>query len=83
MLENITKNLRGLVAEDDSFSLGRLGFWVAFLPAIHIWLLGDDIKMYHFYTLVIFLAYNFSKKIPLFIKLIQAWKSNKEVKEAV
>lgn len=77
--------LRGLIAEDDYISLGRVGFWLVFIPAVWIWLFRtQDIWVYHFYTLVVFLLYNFSKKIPLFIALIKAWKcsdSKEEIKE--
>lgn len=69
------KFLKGLISEGESASLGRVGFWLVFIPAIWIWLFKtQDIWVYHFYTLVVFLMYNFSKKIPLFIALIKAWK---------
>lgn len=76
-MSNIWKFLRGLVAEDDSASLGRIGLWLVLVPAIYVWLYKtQDIWIYHFYTIVIFLMYNFSKKIPLFIELLKAWKGN-------
>ena len=57
-----------------TLSLGRLGFWLAFIVALYLWAVGNDIKMYHFYTLCIFLLYNFSKKAPIFIQVIKAIK---------
>jgi len=67
--------IKGLIAEDSSASLGRVGFWLVLVPAVYTWLYKtQDIQVYHFYTILIFLAYNFSKKIPLFIALIKAWK---------
>lgn len=69
------KFLRGLFAEDETASLGRVGFWFVFITAVYTWLYKtQDIYVYHYYTLVVFLMYNFSKKIPLFIALIKAWK---------
>lgn len=67
--------LKGLVSEDSSIaSLGRIGFWIVFVLALQIWYTGNDIKEYHFYTIILFFAYNFSKKLPLFIDLIKAFR---------
>lgn len=53
-------------------SMGRISWWIAFLPAIHIWasgkgLLSDgealkDISPNHLNVLVMLAAYNFGKK---------------------
>lgn len=62
---------------DEGFSLGRVAFWVVLFTAIPIWQNCDmDIKMYHFYTLLILLIYNCYKKLisPMTVKVIKAWK---------
>lgn len=59
----------------EGFSLGRVSFWLVLCTAIPIWKTCDkDIATYHFYTLGVLLLYNCYKKIPMFIKLIKAWK---------
>ena len=72
---DIWDNIRPLLCENGGgFSLGRIGLWLTLTPAIHIWWNNGDIKENHLYVLGFFLLYNSYKKIPMFIKLIKAWK---------
>lgn len=67
--------LRPLVCESDSgFSVGRISLWLSLFPALRLWWTGEDIQIHHLYTLGFLLLYNGYKKIPMFIKLIKAWK---------
>lgn len=70
-----------LFCENNELSIGRTCLWLLMIPAIYIWLTCKDIGIYHFYTIGIFLAYNFSKKIPQFISLIKAWKGTDTAQE--
>ena len=49
-------------------STGKVAWWIAFLPAVGIWIAGKgeaikDISPNHFNTLVFLAAYNFGKKV--------------------
>ena len=83
MFKKLFNFVSPLYCENDSLSLGRVAFWMLLSPALKIWVQGDEIKTYHFYTIVIFLVYNFSKKVPLFISLIEAWKGIAPTKNIV
>lgn len=77
-------HIRPLLCENGGgFSVGRIGLWVILIKCLTIWevvidakneIIVTDIPPYLFYTLVVFTLYNMYKKIPMFIKLIQAWK---------
>ena len=64
-----------LVCENGSgMSIGRMSLWLTLLPALRLWWGGNDIQIHHLYALGFLLLYNGYKKIPMFIKLIKAWK---------
>jgi hypothetical protein len=66
-------------------SLARVSWWLAFLPAVGIWIYGrgfiekgnpvTDISPNHFNTLVFLAAYNFGKKVADVVKLAVAGKN--------
>lgn len=79
----------GLLMEKDSenmwtISLGRVSFWLAFLPALYIWLSGQgllndgmsvkDISPNHLTMLLTLAGYNFGKKIADTVKNV--WGKN-------
>ena len=71
--------IRPLLCENsDGMSLGRIGLWLTLAPAMHLWWNEQDIKENHLYVLGFFLCYNMYKKIPMFIKLIHAWRGTNE-----
>lgn len=57
-----------------NMSIGRMGLWCTLIPAIMIWLGGNDIKTHHLWVLGFFIAYNSYKKMDMFIDLIKAWR---------
>ena len=61
--------------KDKNLSIGRVGLWVCLIPAVFIWVGGDDIKAHHMYALGFFLFYNGYKKMDMIVDLIKAWKS--------
>lgn len=76
----------GLIMEKDEstgkyvVSLGRLAFWITFLPAIYIWIYGGgklingvdtrDIADNHLKILIIIMGYNFGTKITNVVKAV-------------
>jgi hypothetical protein len=78
--------LGGLIMERDEttgkyvISLGRLAFWVTFIPAIYIWIYGGgklidgvdtrDIADNHLTVLTLLLGYNLGTKITNTIKIL-------------
>ena len=78
--------LGGLIMERDEttgkyvISLGRLAFWITFIPAIYIWIYGGgklvngvdtrDIADNHFKVLVLLMGYNLGTKITNTIKVL-------------
>lgn len=50
---------------DWDFSLGRIAFWMCFLPAFYFWLFKDtDIHSSHLQMLYVMVTYNLAKKVP-------------------
>lgn len=71
----ISGYLRPLLCDNGGgFSLGRLALWLTLAPALNTWWSGQDIKENHLYVLGFLLIYNSYKRMPMFIKLIRAWK---------
>jgi hypothetical protein len=79
----------GLLMEKNSegmwtISLGRVSFWLAFIPALVIWVNGDgnledgvslkDISPNHLTVLLTLAGYNFGKKVADTVK--QVWGKN-------
>jgi hypothetical protein len=79
----------GLLMEKNSdgvwtISLGRVSFWLAFLPALVIWVSGNgaleegvslkDISPNHLTVLLTLAGYNFGKKVADTVK--QVWGNN-------
>ncbi|MCK5601471.1 hypothetical protein KAR91_06375 [Candidatus Pacearchaeota archaeon] len=62
--------------KDKNMSIGRVSLWATLIPAVYLWWKGQDIQTHHLYALGFLLLYNGWKKIPMFIKLINAWKGN-------
>lgn len=64
--------------KDKEMSIGRMLTWLAFIPALHIWWNGEDVKPHHLYVLGFLLLYNFSKKLTTIIgpaiDLIKAYR---------
>jgi len=44
-------------------SVGRVSWWMAFIPALQIWIGGGDIKEHHLTILLVLAGYNLGKKI--------------------
>lgn len=55
-------------------SIGRMSLWLTLTPALRLWWTGEDIQINHLYALGFLFLYEGYKKIPMFIKLIKAWK---------
>lgn len=83
--------LGGLIMEknDDGLyvvSIGRVAWWMAFLPAIGIWIAGGgkldagdavkDISPNHFNMLVLLAGYNFGKKLTDTVKALFGKKTD-------
>ena len=59
--------------DDYVISVGRVAWWLAFLPAVYIWVSGGgtldagealkDISPNHFNILVVLAGYNYGKKV--------------------
>lgn len=90
MRRKILQLLGGLIMEKNEdglyvISIGRVAWWMAFLPAIGIWIAGGgkldagdavkDISPNHFNMLVLLAGYNFGKKITDIAKVIFSKKS--------
>lgn len=55
--------MKSLIMENGKISLGRVSYWLAFLPSLYIWVyLGKDIQPNHLMLIMTLLAYNFGKK---------------------
>lgn len=86
---NLTHILGGLIMEKGedgtwTVSIGRVAWWVAFIPAVIIWIHNGqldpskamkDIAPNHFNTLVFLAGYNFGKKLTDTAKVIFAPKN--------
>lgn len=60
--------------DDGGMSIGRMSLWLTITPALKLWWTGADIQINHLYALGFLFLYEGYKKIPMFIKLIKAWK---------
>ncbi len=65
--DGLVKCLGALVMEHNGISwvvsIGRVSWWLAFGPALYIWVWQNkDIASNHYALLLILVAYNFSKK---------------------
>ena len=71
------KNDKG---EYTNVSLGRISFWICFLPALYIWIWGTgDIQPSHLQMLYITATYNLMKKATWFGN-IQTQNSRVEIR---
>ena len=63
-----------------NLSLGRVSFWIVFIPAVYIWVSGNgtladgistkDISPNHLAILLTMITYNFGKKVSDVVKKI-------------
>ena len=73
--------VKPLFCEDDKLSIGRVGLWVCLYK---IWTIVEisadtkvtDIPTNMLFLTIVFVAYNLSKKIDVFVKVINAWKGH-------
>lgn len=84
-LKNIIKNIfnfiKPLFCEGDKLSIGRVGLWVLLIKVLTIVEVSadssvTDIPPNLLFLTIIFVAYNLSKKIDVFVKIINAWKGH-------
>ena len=88
--------LGGLImerSEDGTYvvSVGRVAWWLAFFPAVGIWLAGKgqmsevgalkDIAPNHLNILLVLMAYNFGKKVTDVVKSITTKTTTTETAE--
>ena len=71
---------KSLVCEGDNLSIGRVGLWVLLYK---IWTIVEistdgvtDVPDNLLFLTIIFVAYNLSKKVDVFVKIINAWKGH-------
>lgn len=70
-----------LICENNKLSVGRVGLWLLLYKA---WTIVEitadntvtDIPSNLLFLIIIFVAYNLSKKVDVFVKIINAWKGN-------
>jgi len=70
-----------LICEDGKLSVGRVGLWVLLYKAMTIVKITadnvvTDVPPNMLFLIIIFIAYNFSKKVDVFVKIINAWKGH-------
>ena len=73
--------VKPLVCENDGLSIGRAGLWVLLYKIWTIVELSADSKVSDIpenllFLTIVFVAYNLSKKVDVFVKIINAWKGN-------
>lgn len=78
-LKNIFTFIKPLFCEGDKLSIGRVGLWVLLVKILTIVKVSidsivTDIPPNLLFLTIIFVAYNLSKKVDVFVKLINAWK---------
>lgn len=84
MKEGLTKIfnfVKPLFCEDDKLSVGRVGLWVLIGKILTIVEISVDSKVTDIpdnllLLTAIFVAYNFSKKVDVFVKVINAYKGH-------
>lgn len=77
--------VKPLACENDVLSIGRVGLWVLLYK---IWTIVEistnnqtnnqvsDIPENLLFLTIVFVAYNLSKKVDVFVKIINAWKGH-------
>ena len=80
-IKNVFNFVKSLVCEDDKLSVGRVGLWVLLYKAMAIVKIAEDntvtdIPPNMLFLLIVFIAYNLSKKVDVFVKIINAWKGH-------
>ena len=79
--KNIFNFVKSLVCENETLSVGRVGLWVLLYKAMTIVKIAEDntvtdIPSNMLFLLIVFIAYNLSKKVDVFVKIINAWKGH-------
>ena len=80
-IKNIFNFVKPLVCEDDKLSVGRVGLWVLLTKILTIVEISIDSKVTDvppnlLFLTIVFIAYNFSKKVDVFVKIVNAWKGH-------
>lgn len=81
IIPNIFNFIKPLFCEDDKVSIGRVGLWVLLYK---IWTIVEisadnqvsDVPENLLFLTIVFVAYNLSKKVDVFVKIINAFKGH-------
>ena len=81
MWKSVFNFIKPLLCEDDKLSVGRVGLWILLVKILTIVEISanskaTDIPENMLFLTIVFVAYNFSKKSDVFVKIINAWKGH-------
>ena len=83
-IKNTFNFIKPLFCEEDKLSVGRVGLWVLLIKVLTIVKISadgvvTDIPTNLLYLTIVFVIYNFSKKVDVFVKVANAiWPNGKQ-----